>query len=141
MYTFWHVDMPDVTVGYGRFSDIMRFLEFLYRITCLKHYNSIKLLQIEWQEVQGWKSKHCYLLWSHQSSFCTVFVVKLIVIILQANKIFLFYRIIWTFDNKPHKTYLHIFISCSVGISNHLKNVWFYESRPKHAKAKCYMQS
>ena len=40
--------MPNVTVGYGGFSDysIAFFWEFSYIITSLKHYNFIKLSQI-----------------------------------------------------------------------------------------------
>ena len=47
MYTFWYVNMPNVTVGYRRFSDSIAFFwEFSYIIACLKRYNFIKLLQI-----------------------------------------------------------------------------------------------
>ena len=44
IYTFWYVNMPNVTTGYGRFSDLIMFYrEFSNRTTCLKRYN--KLLQ------------------------------------------------------------------------------------------------
>ena len=49
MYTFYYVFMPNMTAGYGRFSDAhIRFWAFLYN-TCLKRYKYkfIKLLQID----------------------------------------------------------------------------------------------
>ena len=40
--------MPNVTVGYGRLSDLIEFFgEFRYITPCLKLYNFAKLLQIE----------------------------------------------------------------------------------------------
>ena len=47
MYTFWYIDMTDVTANYDRLSDLNAFVwKFLYIITCLIHYNFIKLSQI-----------------------------------------------------------------------------------------------
>ena len=45
MYTFWYVNMSNVTAGYGKFSDsiVFSFWEFSYNyVRC----NLIKLLQI-----------------------------------------------------------------------------------------------
>ena len=43
MYTFWNVNMANVTAGYGRFSDSIAFFKyFSYITTCLKRYNFIK---------------------------------------------------------------------------------------------------
>ena len=47
MYTFWFVNLPNMTAGYGRFSDLIVFFgEFSYIWTSLKSYTFIKLLQI-----------------------------------------------------------------------------------------------
>ena len=45
MYTYWYVNMPNVTEGYGRLSD--SFAEFSYITTSLKPYNFIKLSYID----------------------------------------------------------------------------------------------
>ena len=48
MDTFWHVRIPNVTAGYGRFSDLICafFRVFSYIILYLMRYNFIKPLQI-----------------------------------------------------------------------------------------------
>ena len=45
--TLWYINIPNVTAGYVRFSDLGHFFwEISYIITCLKRYNFTKLLQI-----------------------------------------------------------------------------------------------
>ena len=48
MYTFWYVNMSNVTIGYGRLSSLIAFFfwEFSYITTCLKRYIFIKTSQI-----------------------------------------------------------------------------------------------
>ena len=44
MYTFWYVNMPDETAGYGRFSDLIGNFQMLP--TMFKTYKFTELLQI-----------------------------------------------------------------------------------------------
>ena len=49
----WYVDIPNVTVGYGRLSDSNSSVwEFSNIITCLKRYNFFKLSQIVCKSVE-----------------------------------------------------------------------------------------
>ena len=46
MHTFWYVHMPNVTAGYGMFSDSLFLFGIFIDTTCLKFNNFIELLQI-----------------------------------------------------------------------------------------------
>ena len=48
MHTFWYVNMSNnVTAGYERLFDKMRFWDFSYNITCLKRHNFTKHLDMQ----------------------------------------------------------------------------------------------
>ena len=43
IYTFWYVNMPNLTASYGMFSDLMHFFWEFSNIISLERYNFIKL--------------------------------------------------------------------------------------------------
>ena len=68
--------MPNVTTGYGSFSDSIAFLEIFIYYKCLKRYSLIKLLQMCFKaEMSRWKVNLFNHLCLRQSEFFNVFFV------------------------------------------------------------------